>query len=83
MKTQQAIAGSKTSESKTAAARRNARLPRSKRGALPTFSDRELARLLLLEIKTMHGTVNGPMLRKAEMRVNEWPITEIATRLLG
>ena len=80
---QQSIAGSAKSEKKTEAARKNARLPRGQRTEMPTMPINKLAELLLLEIQTAHRTIYGPDLKQGELRVNGWPISEIAERLLA
>ena len=80
---QQAIAGKATSEKKTEAARKNARLPRGKRTEMPTMPINKLAELLLLEIQAAHRTIYGKDLKQGELRVNGWPISEIAERVLS
>ena len=80
---QQSIAGSVKLKKKTEAARKNARLPRGQRTEMPTMPINKLAELLLMEIQTAHRTIYGPDLKQGELRVNDWPISEIAERLLA
>ena len=82
MTTQQASAGHHSSIAKSIAARRNARLPRSRRGVMPFLTLRKLAECLLLELQCQQAERYGSEMRRKELRIRHWPITEIAERML-
>ena len=49
---------------------------------MPAMPINKLAELLLMEIQAARRTVYGPDLKRDELRVNGWRISEIAEKLI-